>query len=203
MTARVRRRILWTVSRLTDPPELKATSDGGSDAAAQGTEDRAFKAIRGPWAGTPHHLDAPFWPTPEPLVERMLDLAGVGPGDHLIDLGCGDGRIVLAAARRGATALGVDIDSERIAEAEAAARAAGVEHLVRFRCEDLFATRIEDASVVTLYLIPLVHRLLGTRLRTELAPGSRVVGHAFAIRDWAPRAHEIIDRREVFLWVVD
>jgi SAM-dependent methyltransferase len=171
--------------------------------AADDAEDRAFKAIRGPWAGTPHHLDAPFWPTPEPLVERMLDLAGVVPGDHLIDLGCGDGRIVIAAARRGATALGVDIDSERIAEAEAAAQAAGVGHLVRFRCEDLFATRLETASVVTLYLIPLVHSLLGARLRTELAPGSRVLGHAFAIRDWAPRAHETIDRRELFLWVVD
>ncbi|HEX7848401.1 MAG TPA: methyltransferase domain-containing protein [Sphingomonas sp.] len=172
-------------------------------AGAETGEDRAFKAIRGPWAGTPHHRDAPFWPTPEPLVERMLDLGGVGPGDHLIDLGCGDGRIVVAAARRGATALGVDIDAERIAEAEAAARAAGVEHLVRFRREDLFATRLEAASVVTLYLIPHVHGLLGARLRTELGPGSRVLGHAFAIRDWAPRVHEIIDRRELFLWVVD
>jgi len=174
-----------------------------SEIAADGPEDRSFKAVRGPWAGTPHHLDAPFWPTPEPLVERMLDLAGVGPGDHLIDLGCGDGRIVIAAARRGATALGVDIDAERIAEAGAAARAAGVEQFVRFRCEDLFATRLEAASVVTLYLLPFVHGLLGARLRAELAPGSRVLGHAFAIRDWAPRTHEVIDQREVFLWVVD
>jgi 2-polyprenyl-3-methyl-5-hydroxy-6-metoxy-1,4-benzoquinol methylase len=172
-------------------------------AGAETVEDRAFKTLRGPWAGTPHHLDAPFWPTPEPLVERMLDLAGVGPGDHLIDLGCGDGRIVIAAARRGATALGVDIDAERIAEAEAAARAAGVEQLVGFRCEDLFATRIEAASVVTLYLIPHINSLLGARLRTELAPGSRVLSHAFAIRDWAPRVRETIDQRELYLWVVD
>ena len=170
--------------------------------SAEDAEDRAFKAIRGPWAGTPHHLDAPFWPTPEPLVERMLDLAGVGPGDHLIDLGCGDGRIVIAAARRGATALGVDIDAERIAEAEAAARAASVEQLVGFRCEDLFATRLEAASVVTLYLIPHIHGLLGVRLKTELAPGSRVISHAFAIRDWVPRVHEVIDQRELYLWVV-
>ena len=170
---------------------------------AEDAEDRAFKAIRGPWAGTPHHFDAPFWPTPEPLVERMLDLAEVGPGDHLIDLGCGDGRIAIAAARRGATALGVDIDAERIAEAEAAARAAGLEHLVQFRREDLFATRLEAASVVTLYLAPHVHGLLGARLRTELRPGSRVLSHAFAIRDWEPRVHEVIDRRELYLWVVD
>lgn len=180
-----------------DSPERQSVT------GLEDTEDRAFKALRGPWAGTPHHFDAPFWPTPEPLVERMLDLAGVGPGDHLIDLGCGDGRIVVAAARRGATALGVDIDAERIAEAEAAAHKAGLDHLVCFRREDLFATRLKGASVVTLYLLPFVHSLLGARLRTELTPGSRVLGHAFAIRDWTPRTHEVIDQREVFLWVVD
>lgn len=166
-------------------------------------EDRAFKAIRGPWAGTPHHFDAPYWQTPEPLVERMLDLAEAAPGDHLIDLGCGDGRIVIAAARRGATALGIDIDPERIAEAEAAARVAGVEDLVSFRCEDLFATRLEMASVVTLYLQPLPNNLLAARLRAELAPGSRVLSHGYAMRDWAPRVHETIDRRDLYMWVVD
>lgn len=176
--------------------------DAGT-AAPPEADDRAFKAIRGPWAGTSHHFDAPYWQTPGPLVEHMLDLAAVGPGDHLIDLGCGDGRIVIAAARRGATALGIDLDPARIAEAEAAARAAGVEQLVSFRCEDLFATRLEQASVVTLYLLPLPNRLLATRLRTELAPGSRVLSHAFAIRDWTPRAHETIDQRDLFLWVVD
>ena len=170
---------------------------------AEDAADRIFKKVRGPWAGTPHHLDAPFWATPEPLVERMLDLASVGPGDHLIDLGCGDGRIVIAAARRGASALGVDIDAERIAEAETAARAAGVAHLASFRQEDLFATRLEDASVVTLYLLSGLNHLLAARLQTELAPGSRVLSHAFAIRGWAPRVHEIIDRRELMLWVVD
>lgn len=172
--------------------------------AADDAEDRAFMAVRGPWAGTPHHFDAPFWPTPEPVVERLLDLAGVAPGDHLIDLGCGDGRVVIAAARRGASALGVDIDPERIAEAETAARAAGVERLARFRCGDLFETRLEPASVVMLYLAPTPNRLLAARLRTELAPGSRVLSHGFAIRGWEPRAHEIDDeRRELFLWVVD
>ena len=166
-------------------------------------EDRAFKALRGPWAGTPNHLDAPFWATPEPVVARMRDLAGVAPGDHLIDLGCGDGRIVIAAARRGASALGIDIDPERITEAEAAARAAGVEHLARFRAEDLFATRLEAASIVTLYLVPHVNHMLTTRLRTELAPGSRVVSHGFAMRDWEPRVHETVDRFALYLWVVD
>lgn len=172
--------------------------DGNSDAA----DDRAFKDIRGPWAGTSQHFDAPYWQTPQALVERMLDLAGVGPGDHLIDLGCGDGRIVIAAARRGATGLGVDLDPERIAEAEAAARSAGVEQLVSFRREDLFATRLGGASVVTLYLLPLPNRLLAERLQNELAPGCRVLSHAFAIRDWAPRVQETVDGREIFLWVV-
>jgi ribosomal protein L11 methylase PrmA len=166
-------------------------------------EDRAFKELRGPWAGTAGHFDAPFWQTPEPLVERMLDLAGVVPGDHLIDLGCGDGRIVIAAARRGATALGIDIDPVRIADSVAAAHAAGVEDLVSFRCEDLFATRLEAASIVTLYLQPLPNNLLAARFRTELAPGSRVLSHGYAMRDWAPRVHETIDRRELYLWVVD
>lgn len=164
--------------------------------------DRAFTAVRGPWAGTAHHFDAPYWQTSAPLVERMLDLAGVGASDHLIDLGCGDGRIVVAAARRGATALGIDIEPERIAEAQAAAREAGVEHLVAFRCEDLFATRLEAASVVTLYLLPLANRLLSTRLQTELAPGSRVLSHGFAMPDWEPRAHETIDDHQLYMWVV-
>lgn len=165
-------------------------------------EDRAFKALRGPWAGTDQHYDAPYWQTPEPVVEAMLDLAGVGPGDRLIDLGCGDGRIVVGAARRGAGALGIDIDAERIAEAEAAARAAGVEERARFRQEDLFATRLEWANVVTLYLVGLPNRLLGPRLRTELAPGSRVVSHCFGIPEWEPDTHLKVEERDLFLWKV-
>lgn len=165
-------------------------------------EDRAFKAMRGPWAGTDQHYDAPYWQTPDAVVEAMLDLAGVGSGDRLIDLGCGDGRIVIAAARRGAEALGIDIDAERIAEAEAAARDAGVAERARFLREDLFATRLEEASVVTLYLVGLPNRLLGPRLQTELAPGSRVVSHCFDIPGWAPAEHRRVDDRDLYLWVV-
>ncbi|MGN6819657.1 MAG: SAM-dependent methyltransferase [Sphingomonas sp.] len=175
----------------------------GIDLGRGQEEDRSCKALRGPWAGTPQHLDAPYWQTSEPLVDRMLDLAEVGPGDHLIDLGCGDGRIVIAAARRGAKGLGVDIDPARIAEAEAAARAAGVEDLAHFRREDLFETRLEAASVVTLYLVPHVNRMLAPRLSTELAPGSRVLSHGFPLRQWAPRTREFIDGHELYLWVVD
>ena len=166
-------------------------------------EDRACRAMRGPFAGTDQHLDAPFWATPDAVVARMLDLAGVTPADRLIDLGCGDGRICIAAARRGARALGIDIDAERIAEARAAASAAGVERLVDFRQEDLFETRLEAATVVALYTLPLVHNLLGRRLRTELAPGSRVVAHAWTIEGWAPDHIETLaDRRILYLWTV-
>src|SRR5687768_7579975 len=100
-------------------------------------DDARIVAERGPFAGMPGHLDAPFRQTPPAVVERMLDLAKVGPGDRLVDLGCGDGRIVVAAARRGAIAHGVDMDPERIAEAEAAARLAGVADRTSFALGDL------------------------------------------------------------------
>ena len=166
-------------------------------------EDGTIRALRGPYAGRTGQVDAPYWPTPPALVERMLDLAAVGPGDRLKDLGCGDGRIVLAAARRGASALGVDLDAARIAEAEAATRAAGLSHLARFRRQDLFATSLARATVVTLYLAPHVNRLLRDRLGSALRPGSRVVGHAFSMPGWAPvREEESADRRRLYLWVV-
>src|SRR5687768_13397031 len=125
-------------------------------------------------------LDAPFVPTPHSLVERLLDLAAVTASDYLIDLGCGDGRIAVAAARRGARALGVDLDSLRVREAAAAARIAGVEGRARFRRQDLFRTPIFEASVVALYLLPEVNLALRPRLLTELHPGARIVSHAFA-----------------------
>lgn len=159
--------------------------------------------MRGPFAASGQHFDAPFWPTPEPLVEHMLDLARVGPGDRLIDLGCGDGRIAVAAALRGADALGVDIDPERIAEAKAAAEAAGVGDRASFRQEDLFWTDLRGATVVTLYLLPVANRLLGERLRTELAPGSRVVSHAWSIPDWPADREEQVDGRTVYAWTVE
>lgn len=165
--------------------------------------DRACGAMRGPFAGQEHHRDAPFWTTPDAAVERMLDLAGCGPGDLLVDLGCGDGRICVAAARRGARAVGVDLDPARIAETETAARANGAEALISTRREDLFQTRFDGATIVTLYLVPFVHNLLGPRLRAELAPGSRVVAHCWPIADWTPdRIETLPDRRNLYLWTV-
>lgn len=147
-------------------------------------------------------LDIPFVPTPHTLVEFMLDLAGVGPSDYLIDLGCGDGRIAVAAARRGARALGVDLDPLRIEEAAAAARIAGVEAHVRFRRQDLFRTPIYDATVIALYLLPRINLQLRPRLLTELRPGARIVSHAFDMGDWRAEAEERHDGRRILLWIV-
>jgi len=147
-------------------------------------------------------LDIPFVPTPHALVEKMLDLAGVGGSDYLIDLGCGDGRIAVAAARRGARALGVDLDPLRLAEAAAAARIAGVEAHVRFRRQDLFATPIWEASVIALYLLPRINLALRPRLLTELRPGARIVSHAFDMGDWRAEAEEVYDGRRILLWIV-
>ena len=147
-------------------------------------------------------LEVPFVPTPHLLVQRMLDLASVGAEDYLIDLGCGDGRIAVAAAQRGARALGVDLDPLRIQEAAAAARIAGVEARVRFRRQDLFRTPIYDASVVALYLLPRINLALRPRLLTELRPGARIVSHAFDMGDWRPEAEETHDGRRIFLWIV-
>ncbi|HEX2762745.1 MAG TPA: methyltransferase domain-containing protein [Allosphingosinicella sp.] len=166
-------------------------------------DEAAVRASRGPFAGRDGHLDAPYWTTPADVVERMLDLAGLTADDRLIDLGCGDGRIALAAAGRGARALGIDLDPGRIAEARLAAAAAGLESLTSFRKEDLFETPLADATVVSLYLLAHVNRLLERRLRRFLRPGSRVVSHAYPIGGWEPtRSVETPDRRRLYLWVV-
>ena len=164
-------------------------------------DDARIAAERGPFAGRPGHLDAPFRQTPPTAVERMLDLAKVGPGDRLVDLGCGDGRIVVAAARRGASAQGVDLDPARIAEAEAAARGAGVADRTSFILGDLFAHDLGGATVVTMFLMPQVNRWLEAKLLRELAPGARVTGFAFAMPNWVPAAEEEHERQAIYLWV--
>jgi ribosomal protein L11 methylase PrmA len=158
-------------------------------------------ALRGPYAGTEGHLDAPYAETPEPVVEAMLDLAQLSPGERLIDLGSGDGRIAIGAPRRGAAALGIDIDPRRIAEAEEAARAAGLAHRVCFRHEDLFATPLGEADVITLYLLGHVNAWLGPRLRTQAQTGARIVSHAFPIRDWEPAATRRVGGANLYLWI--
>lgn len=130
-------------------------------------------------------LNVPFVPTEEAVVEAMLDLAGVGPKDALFDLGSGDGRIVIAAARdRGARGVGVEIDPRRIADAMEEAGSAGVERFVDFIEEDIFDVDFSEATVVTLYLLESVNTALRPRLLSELRPGARIVSHAFGMGDW-------------------
>lgn len=128
-------------------------------------------------------MEAPYITTPEPVVRAMLDLGGVGSKDVVYDLGCGDGRIVIEAARqRGARGMGIDIDEVLIERARVAARQAGVADRVRFERGDLFSLDLREATVVTLYLGEDLNTRLWPKLKRELAPGSRVVSHRFIIR---------------------
>jgi len=129
-------------------------------------------------------LDVPYVPTPHQVVERMLDMADVGPGDYVIDLGSGDGRIVIAAVKRGAEAHGVDLDPRRIQEARANARREGVEDRAMFLQQNIFNTDFSQASVVTMYLLSSVNLKLRPKLLDELRPGTRVVSHSFDMGDW-------------------
>lgn len=146
--------------------------------------------------------DAPFVPSPEPVVEAMLTLAEVTADDLVVDLGSGDGRIAIAAGQRGAQALGVDIDSALVARANFRAREAELSPRVRFRRENLFETRLRDADVLTLYLMPEMNLRLRPRILNEMRPGARVVAHAFDMGDWAHDGFVRVDERRVYLWIV-
>jgi SAM-dependent methyltransferase len=131
--------------------------------------------------------DVPYVPTTEQAVQAMLKLAGVKKTDVVYDLGCGDGRIVIAAANKyGARGVGIDINPVRINEAKANAKKAGVESLVRFEENDLFLADIHEASVVTLFLLSDVNLKLRPRLLRELKPGTRVISNTFDMGDWKP-----------------
>lgn len=144
----------------------------------------------------------PYVPTPPEVVEGMLDMAGLKPGERLIDLGSGDGRIPMAAVRRGASALGVEIDSDLIARARAKARFAGLEGRVHFVRDDLFTVSLRDVDVVTLYLLPDINERLKPKLLGEMKPGARVVSHAFDMGDWPPEQHREISEKHVYLWTI-
>jgi len=147
--------------------------------------------------------DVPYVPTREETVKRMLDLAGVTKEDVVYDLGSGDGRIVvMAAQKRGARAVGVDIDPVRIREANDNAKKAGVTSKVEFRQQSLFDAEIKDATVVTLYLLPEVNLKIRTKLLTELKPGTRIVSHDFDMGEWKPDKKENVGDDTVYLWTV-
>ena len=145
-----------------------------------------------------------YVPSPQNVVDKMLEVAKVTERDFVIDLGSGDGRIPITAAKRyGARGLGVDIDRRLVAEARANAETAGVSGLVEFRRQDLFKTSVREASVVALYLFVWANERLRPRLVSELRPGSRIVAHDFPIGDeWKPDVSEDIETRTVYLWYV-
>lgn len=148
-------------------------------------------------------LDAPFAPSGERQATKMLELAGVGEDDLLYDLGCGDGQIIVLAARDfGARAVGVELDPQRLEEARQRARWNGVRHKLTLLEENLFTVDISKATVVTLYLLPEINLTLRPRLLRELAPGTRIVSHAFDMAEWKP--DEVVDGRgaKFFLWIV-
>lgn len=148
-------------------------------------------------------LDVPYVPTPQDVVDRMLEMAKVKKGDYLIDLGSGDGRIPITAAKKfGVRAMGVDLNPTRIEEARKNAKEAGVEDLVEFKQQDLFKTDISKANVLTMYLLPGVNMKLRPRILSELKPGSRVVSHAFDMGDWKPDETDTVDGRRVMMWIV-
>ncbi|HWM44148.1 MAG TPA: class I SAM-dependent methyltransferase [Burkholderiales bacterium] len=147
--------------------------------------------------------DVPFVPTPEKVVDGMLELAKIGPKDVVYDLGSGDGRIVIAAAKKhGARGVGIDIDPQRVREARDNARRAGVADRVEFREGDLFKADISEASVVTIYLLSAVNMQLRPKLLAELKPGTRVVSHAFDMGDWKPAATQKVGSSTLYYWVV-
>ena len=147
--------------------------------------------------------DVPYVPTPQKTVEMMLSLAGVKSGDFVIDLGCGDGRIVVTAAQKfGARGRGVDFNPERIREAEENARKAGVADRVQFLRGDFFEADVREATVVTLYLLPDVNLKLRPKLLKELKVGARIVSHSFDMGDWQPDKEQREDYRVVRLWTV-
>jgi Methyltransferase domain len=160
-----------------------------------------------PNASAERPLDVPYVPTPTSVVDRMLSMAKVNKDDLLYDLGSGDGRIVITAAREyGARGVGYDLNPERIKESNENARKAGVAKRVRFTQQDLFDADLSGATVVTLYLLPDVNLKLRPKLLRELRPGTRVVSHNYHMGDWRPEEVAEIDvkgtKHYVYFWIV-
>jgi ribosomal protein L11 methylase PrmA len=170
----------------------------GAAGLAQATEPgRVLLAQAAQARRTP---DVVFVPTPNDVIEKMLELAKVTSRDVVYDLGCGDGRIVIAAAKKGARAIGIDIDPKRISEANANAKAEKVTDKVRFIENDLFEAEIGEATVVTLYLLNRLNEKLKPKLLKELKPGTRIVSHAFDMGDWKPEQTAQVGGTSVYLW---
>ncbi|MFP4228985.1 MAG: SAM-dependent methyltransferase [Salinivenus sp.] len=185
---------------------------GGGPAAAQAPDSADESMVQPVPAGAADEdtsdKDAPYVPSSESVVVRMLEVADVSEDDVVYDLGSGDGRIPITAAKEfGARGVGIEIDSALVADARARAREAGVEDKVRFRKGDMFNADLSDATVVTLYLWPEVNIRLRPKLLRELDPGDRIVSHDFQMGTWTPDREVDVEREtggeeRVYLWVV-
>jgi SAM-dependent methyltransferase len=172
----------------------------------------AMSALVAQTADNGRKLDSPYVPTTPAAVKAMLKLAAVKKTDVVYDLGCGDGRIVIAAAKTyGARGVGIDLDPARLREARENARRAGVAHLVRFEEKDLFEADFREATVVTLFLLPTANARLRPRLLEQLRPGSRIVANTFDMGDWKPDREATLETpddedsllsRDLYFWIV-
>lgn len=154
-------------------------------------------------APAPIKKDVPYVPTPEAVVQEMLKLANVTKNDVVYDLGCGDGRIVITAAKNvGARGIGIDIDPERIKESNENAQKSGVTDKVKFMQQDLFEANLSEATVVTLYLLPSINLKLRPKLLKELKPGTRIVSHSFDMGDWKPEKTVEVEGRTIYFWTI-
>jgi precorrin-6B methylase 2 len=150
-----------------------------------------------------HDADVIHLPTPHPVVDAMLELARVRAGDVLYDLGAGDGRIAIAAARRfGIRAVGIEINAPMVEIARANVRHAGVEHLVEIRHADALEVDVREASIVTLFLFPELNLKLRPRLRSQLRPGARIVSHRFDLGDWMPDGRTTVRGHPLYVWTI-
>jgi SAM-dependent methyltransferase len=144
----------------------------------------------------------PFVPTPQEVVDKMIELGGVKKGDVVYDLGSGDGRIVITAAKNGARAVGFDVDGDLVKESRENIRKAGLEKSAEIKQQDILTVDLSPATVVTMYLLPDVNLKLKPNLLKQLKPGSRVVSHAFDMGDWKPDKTERVNGRTIYLWTI-
>ena len=185
-------KILFSVSVLVLLSPVPAhTQESASDKALKALDD-FFK------------FDVPYIPTPPEVAHAMLTLAGTGPDDVLYDLGSGDGRIVIAAARDFGVkkGVGIDLDQELIARAQKTAKREGLSDRADFRVADIFETDFGDATVLTLYLLEKINVQLRPRILSDLNPGTRVISHHFNMGDWTPDAEKIEQQRHIYMWIV-
>jgi len=168
----------------------KSATEGTPAAANESFEPRSGQAGK----------DVIWVPTPLEIVEAMLDMAGVKAGDKLVDLGAGDGRIAIAAAKRGASATGIEYNPDMVALSQRNAAKAGVSN-ARFVQGDIFQSDFSDADVVTMYLLPVLNERLRPQL-LDMKPGTRVASHQFTMGNWKPDARQSVVGHEALFWVV-